>query len=411
MPYIAQVPNDLLTLDVDAWVIDTNSQHLLNDFFTGSTETTGDISATNQGGDGTIAETGETVTVPTAGGDITGSCIGPVVLSTANVVVGVEGLAGINVQVNDIEGHALRAGDGSTYIVSDQELAEDRLGATVSVNVLGEDIELVDVPLSEITSGLADAIDDIASDLGPVLGAPFALIAATVRATTDLGQTVIDRVTLNVAEGNGTLDVVCFARGTLIQTEHGPVAVEDLVAGMRIMTRDRGLQTLRWIGARRLGPLALMANPVLRPIRLRAGALAANIPAQDLIVSPQHRILIRSRVAHRMFDTDEVLVAAKQLLQLDGVDIVQDQDSVEYFHLLFDQHEIVISNGAETESLYTGATALDMLSQAARNEILAIFPELADETFVPESVRFLTSARQGRKLAVRHRQNGKALVQ
>lgn len=55
-----------------------------------------------------------------------------------------------------------------------------------------------------------------------------------------------------------------------------------------------------------------------------------------------------------MFGTDEVLVAAKQLLQLDGIDIATDVERVDYYHILFDRHEVMILNGAETESLYTG---------------------------------------------------------
>lgn len=411
MPYVAQVPNDLLSFDVDAWVIDTNSQHVLNDFFSDSRETTGDISATNQAGNGSIAEPGETVTVPTAAGDISGSYIGPVVLSTANVTVGIPVLAGINVKLNDIEGHALRADDGSTYIVSDQPLAEDRLGATISVSVLGQDIELADVPISEINTALAAEMDRIATSLGPILGAPLSLLAAGVRSAASVTQTVLDRVTLNVAEGDDDLNVVCFARGTLILTEHGPVAVEDLVAGMRVQTRDRGLQVLRWIGSRHIGTLALMAHPNLHPIRIKAGALGRGTPSEDLVVSPQHRVLVRSRIALRMFDAKEVLVPIKQLLQIEGIDIAQDMDSVEYFHLLFDQHEIVTSNGAETESLYTGPMALESVPVAARREIQSIFGEFPEVSLLPEAARLLPTGRQARKLAVRHLQNGRSLVQ
>lgn len=411
MPYIAQIPDNLLTLDVDAWVIDTNSQHFLNDFFTDSRQTTGDISATNQGGNGAIAESGETVTVPTGTGNVTGAYVGPVTLSTANVTVGIPALAGINVKLNDIDGHAIRADDGSVYMISDQPLTEDRLGATVSVNVLGRDIQLVDVPLSEINSALAARIDTIASGLGPIAGGPFRLISAALRSTADLGQTVIDRVTLNVEQGDGTLAVICFTRGTLIQTEHGPIAIEDLAEGMLVATRDNGLQPLRWVGSRSIGALTLAAHPEIRPIRIRAGALGPNRPTQDLIVSPQHRILIRSRIAQRMFDAEEVLVPAKQLLQNDGIDIATDLKSIDYFHLLFDQHEIVTSNGAETESLHTGPVALESVSKAARQEILALLPELLDEGFFRESARVMPTGRQARKLAVRHLQNGKPLVQ
>lgn len=205
----------------------------------------------------------------------------------------------------------------------------------------------------------------------------------------------------------------CFARGTLIETDHGAVPVEALEVGMQVMTRDNGLQAVRWIGSRALGNTTLDASPNLRPVRISAGALGQGLPHRDLIVSPQHRILVRSRIAQKMFGTAEVLVAAKQLLQIEGIDIAQDLEAVEYFHILFDRHEIVLSEGAETESLYTGAEALKSVGRAAREEIFALFPELRDraETDQPAGARLLASGRTGRKLAVRHAQHSKPLLQ
>ncbi|MFB2531728.1 Hint domain-containing protein [Paracoccus sp. p3-h83] len=205
--------------------------------------------------------------------------------------------------------------------------------------------------------------------------------------------------------------VVCFTEGTLIDTARGPVAIEDLGIGDLVMTRDRGAQPIRWIGQRAIEADELEANPNLRPVRIRAGALGAGLPAADLVVSPQHRVLVRSRIAQRLFGTDEVLVAAKQLCQVDGIDIATDLTRVVYVHMLFDRHEVVTSNGAESESLFTGPEALKSVGAAARDEILAIFPELADRDYQAIPARTLASGRMGRKLAVRHIQNGKALVQ
>ncbi|WP_299847157.1 Hint domain-containing protein [uncultured Paracoccus sp.] len=205
----------------------------------------------------------------------------------------------------------------------------------------------------------------------------------------------------------------CFGRGTLIETEFGPLPVEKLCPEMKVWTRDNGLKPLVWTGSRHLGALHLQAYPNLRPIRIRAGALGRNLPLRDLVVSPQHRILVRSKIAQRLFGTFEVLVAAKQLLQLDGIDIAEDLEEVDYFHLLFDQHEIIVSDGAETESLYTGPEALKSVGPAARDEILMLFPELRDRDFrtdPPRAARPLTSGRMARKLAVRHKQNRRELV-
>ena len=204
--------------------------------------------------------------------------------------------------------------------------------------------------------------------------------------------------------------VPCFASDTLIETERGLVEAGNLAEGDMVRTRDAGFQPVRWIGQRTLTAPALLAAPNLHPIRIRAGALGADTPSTDLVVSPQHRILIRSGIAQKMFAAPEVLVAAKQLLQIDGIDIANDLTEITYVHFLFDDHQIVFSNGAETESLHTGTEALKSVGAAAREEIFAIFPELRDGDVERVGARMLTSGRLGRRLAVRHAENRKPLV-
>lgn len=204
--------------------------------------------------------------------------------------------------------------------------------------------------------------------------------------------------------------VTCFARGTMIATVNGDVAIQDLRAGDLVLTKDNGAQSIKWIGSSVVENLSLLEKEKVRPIRIKAGALGKNSPMTDLLVSPQHRVLIRSVIAEKMFGQKEVLIAAKQLLQLDGIDVVSDMDTVEYFHMLFSAHEVVVSNGAETESLFTGAEALKSLPVESVEEIFAIFPELRQLDFIPASARILPSGRQGRKLVMRHLNNGKALV-
>ncbi len=203
---------------------------------------------------------------------------------------------------------------------------------------------------------------------------------------------------------------VCFAAGTLIETDMGPVRVEDLSTGDLVMTRDHGLQPLRWAGKRIMTATDLKLRTHLRPIRIRAHALGLNTPSTDLLVSPQHRILVRSEIARRMFDQDEVLVAAKHLCELDGIEVADEITQISYHHIMFDQHEVVIANGAESESLYAGPQALKSVSSESRNEILTLFPELAEMSEAPASARYLVSGRKGRKLASRHAQNTRPLV-
>lgn len=216
---------------------------------------------------------------------------------------------------------------------------------------------------------------------------------------------------------NNIQGVPCFCADTLIETPDGPVPVQALVAGDLVLTRDHGPQVLRWTGGVRLSPLHLLRAPHLRPIRIRAGALGAGLPASDLLVSPQHRVLVRSSIARRMFDSAEVLVAAKQLLLLDGIDIADDLPEVRYLHLLFDRHEVVIANGAEAESLYAGPEALQSLGRAELDEIIALSATASAPSDAPHAprqrpapARMMPSGRKARKLALRHMQHQKPLV-
>ncbi|WP_378942132.1 Hint domain-containing protein [Paracoccus sp. R86501] len=204
------------------------------------------------------------------------------------------------------------------------------------------------------------------------------------------------------------LDIVCFAAGTLIRTDKGEVAIQDLSKGDMIWTRDNGFQPLRWVGVSHLDAIDLAAKPKLLPIRIKAGALGVNMPAADLVVSPQHRVLVRSAIAQRMFGAAEVLVAAKHLTELPGIDIDTTVTAISYHHLMFDAHEVVLSNGAESESLYPGPQALRALSAAALAEIEAIFPGIMEAS--PASARPFARGAKVRQMASRHMANSQPLA-
>ena len=217
--------------------------------------------------------------------------------------------------------------------------------------------------------------------------------------------------------GSGAMDtehtgVPCFTRGTMIETARGAVAIEDLRRGDLVETADHGLQPIRWVGSRRITAGDLEANPKLRPIRIRAGALGKGLPLQDVVVSPQHRVLVSSKIAERMFGEREVLVPARHLLLISGIDVAEDMPAVEYFHILFDRHQIVFAAGAPMESLFTGPEALKSVSPEARREIFEIFPELEtlDATALPQPARPIQSGRIARKMAARHVQKGMAPI-
>ncbi|MDP0929321.1 Hint domain-containing protein [Paracoccus onubensis] len=207
----------------------------------------------------------------------------------------------------------------------------------------------------------------------------------------------------------GEYALPCFTDGVMISTATGAVRAGDIAVGDEVLTLDNGLQRVRWKSSRNLTAREQAVNPKLRPIRIKAGSLGDQTPATDLLVSPQHRILVRSRIAMRMFGTDEVLVAAKQLVGVDGIEIAEDLENVTYVHFLFDQHQILFSDGAWTESLYTGPEALKSVGAAALEEIYTLFPELHEGEPLP-AARPIPQGRLVRQLAHRHAKNSKPLV-
>lgn len=172
--------------------------------------------------------------------------------------------------------------------------------------------------------------------------------------------------------------VPCFTPGTMIATPRGEVAVERLKAGDRVLTRDNGIQTLNWIGQKRLDFMELKKAPELRAIKIAAGALGDGMPERDMLVSPTHRMLITSHRAELYFGQSEILVPAKHMLAMDGV-TVSDQPYVTYIHIMCDNHEILLADGAWSESFQPGDYTLKGFDEDQRKELFALFPELATE--------------------------------
>ena len=154
--------------------------------------------------------------------------------------------------------------------------------------------------------------------------------------------------------------------------------VTSLKVGDRVITRDNGIQEIRWAGAKELSGAQLAANDHLQPVLIQAGALGHNLPERDILVSPQHRMLLTTDQATMYFEEREVLVAAKHLTMLDGVDRVESSGTT-YIHIMFEQHEVVLSNGTWSDSFQPGEYTLDGIGKEQRDEILELFPELAKQ--------------------------------
>ena len=192
----------------------------------------------------------------------------------------------------------------------------------------------------------------------------------------------------------------CFLPGTLILTAAGPRPIEMLTPGDLIMTRDNGPQPLRWISRTRVSRQQLADNPRLAPVCLAPGALGDGIPVRPLQLSPQHRILISGWRAELLFAETEVLVPAIAFLGDIAVRAALPDNGVEYLHLLFDRHEIILAEGAPVESLLPAWLTDRTLPPALQAELIALIARDPDTDDAGTARRCL-SVQEGRVLTGR----------
>lgn len=184
----------------------------------------------------------------------------------------------------------------------------------------------------------------------------------------------------------GSLGPACFARGTRIETPKGLRKIEDLSAGDLVVTKDHGAQALRWVDYTTVSGTGIWA-----PIRFAPHVLGN---ARALLVSPQHRVLVGGWQCQLYYGEDEVLVSAKHLVNGKSIRQVQ-RAQVDYFHLLFDRHEVVYSEGTATESFHPGDTVMQE-NAVIRDEVIGLFPELAHtENLWPTARRVLRAHEAG----------------
>ena len=187
--------------------------------------------------------------------------------------------------------------------------------------------------------------------------------------------------------------VPCFTPGTMIATDRGEVDVDTLAVGDRVLTMDHGYQEIRWIGRRDLGAADLARLPKLRPVLIAKDALGEGMPARDLRVSPQHRLLLRGARAELLTGEAEVLAPAVHFVGRPGVARDAAAAGLRYIHLMFDRHEIVRSNGLWSESFQPGAATLSSLDDAVREELFTLFPGLSVPGALPYPAARLTLKR------------------
>ena len=195
----------------------------------------------------------------------------------------------------------------------------------------------------------------------PGYGTVFEILAGTTTATTlynfsgNPGMDPIGGVTLDANgdlfgttadgghDGDGTVfeiaQVTCFYPGTLILTPEGPRAVESLAIGDRVVTHDHDVLPVRWIGRNTVS--TRFADPLrVLPIRIKAGALDGRLPTRDLLVSPEHALLV-----------EDILIQAGALVN--GVSIIRERHVPEafvYYHVELAAHALILAEGTPAET-------------------------------------------------------------
>ncbi|MGH1330312.1 MAG: Hint domain-containing protein [Paracoccaceae bacterium] len=273
----------------------------------------------------------------------------------------------------------LIAGDSvQTTLVAMDDNSDIFIGATKNLDVLANDLNSTGGTLT-IThvNGVAVNVGD---SVLVATGQTVTLLAdGTFDVTTDSDEEAVT-FTYGIESSTGDTDVgfvtlntiPCFVAGTMIMTPSGERPVESLEPGALVMTHDDGPQPVRWLGRR-----TVAAQGNFAPIRIRAGALGDG--HRELMLSPQHRVLIRNHMADLLFGDAEVLVAAKDLVNDLTIRPVEGGE-VEYVHVLFDRHQVIYAEGLPTESFLPGPAVMNQFERETLDEICTIFPELDPDT-------------------------------
>lgn len=167
---------------------------------------------------------------------------------------------------------------------------------------------------------------------------------------------------------SGDMQVPCFTRGTLIATPEGARRIQTLQVGDLVLTRDHGAQPIRWIGSRSVPALGALA-----PVRVAPGVLGNE---RALKLSPHHRLLVEDGRLELISDSALGLIEVRHLINGSTVRQVEGGE-VEYFHILFDAHEVIFAEGVPVESLLLGPMTGRVMSRDALAELRAVFPDLA----------------------------------
>lgn len=241
------------------------------------------------------------------------------------------------------------AGDDTIKAGSDSEtfVFRDGHGSDEIISFASNDVIAFD--MAEIST-YQDVLDRMSGD-------------DTTLITFDNGETLrlqgFKREDINASNFAFSAGPVCFLAGTLVLTERGEVAIENLRPDDILWTKDHGWQALRLVVRETM--VFKTSDDKAKPILIPAGALGGDQPKIDLKLSPQHRVLLI------MEDTgEEVLVPAVKLIGTNGIRRMRGKKRAEYLNVVMERHSVIQAAGCWVESLLVTSRSLSRQSQAAR---------------------------------------------
>ena len=169
-----------------------------------------------------------------------------------------------------------------------------------------------------------------------------------------------------------------FTHGTLIDTTDGQVAVEDLLPGMQVLTRDDGPQPLRWIGSMTLVPQSSdQRTTTARLTRVTEGSIGIGKPVRDLVLGPHARLLRRNAACLNLFGTESAFAPAHAFVDTVSIIEVHPVSSVRVFHLLLDGQHVITAGGLEVESYHPGRRDATGIPPTFMSTFLDLFPTIS----------------------------------
>jgi hypothetical protein len=162
----------------------------------------------------------------------------------------------------------------------------------------------------------------------------------------------------------------CYCRGTRIATLGGEMRVEELKIGDEVMTRSGTVRPIKWIGRRSFAGRFILGRKDILPVCIKADALGGNVPRRDLWISPHHAMFFAGDDGAC---AEGVLIEAKDLVNCRSIVQAGHTDKVEYFHIELDSHDVIIAEGALSET-FIDDDSRGMFHNA--QEFSALYPQL-----------------------------------